>query len=250
MKYKRYDKSFDYSYSFGQFPTIELIKSKKAKILAIICHEKLKINPEIEKILDYCKKNCIEVIYSSKQVEAICGKENCYLVGVFSKFSGKMAQGNHVVLVSPSDSGNLGTIIRTMLGRNIENLAIIENGKKTANEIELTKSNTSVDIFNPKVIRASMGSIFNINIEIFHSFDDYLKKFKNKCYAFCLEGSSPLESLEKPNENFALVFGNEATGLPQNITKKCIPVRIKQSSKIDSFNLAISVAMALYEFTK
>lgn len=250
MKYKRYDKSYDYSYSFGQFPTIELIKSGKAKILAIICHEKLKVSPEIKKILDYCKKNNVEVIRSSKQVEAICGKENCYLVGVFSKFSGKINKGNHVVLVSPSDSGNLGTIIRTMLGRNIENLAIIESGKKTDNEIELSKTNTSVDIFNPKVIRASMGSIFNINIEVFHSFDDYQMRFYNKCYAFCLEGSSPLETLKKTKDNFSLVFGNEATGLPQDITKKCMPVRITQSNKIDSFNLAISVAMALYEFTK
>ena len=176
MKYKRYDKNYTYSYSFGQFPTIELINNGKTKILAVICHEKLKISPEIQKILDYCKKNNVEVIYSSKQVEAICGKENCYLVGVFCKFTSKISKGNHVVLVSPSDSGNLGTIIRTMLGRNIDNLAIIESGKKTDNELELSKSNTSVDVFNPKVIRASMGSIFNINIEIFHSFDDYPEK--------------------------------------------------------------------------
>lgn len=250
MKYKRYDKNYDYSYSFGQFPTIELIKSGKAKILSIICHEKLKLSPEIEKIFDYCKQNGIEVIWSSKQIEAICGKENCYLVGVFSKYNDKIKHGNHIVLVSPSDSGNLGTIIRTMLGRNIENLAIIESGKKTDNEIELSKSNTSVDIFNPKVIRASMGSIFNINIEIFHSFDDYKKRFDNKCFAFCLEGSSPLESIEKTRENFSLVFGNEATGLPSEIVAKCSPVRITQSSKIDSFNLAISVSMAIYEFTK
>ena len=97
--------------------------------------------------------------------------------------------GNHVVLVSPTDSGNLGTIIRTMIGLNINNLAIIENGKDTQNKVELEKSNTSVDIFNPKTIRASMGSIFNINIEYFKNYDEYEIKFKqNTKYAFCLEG--------------------------------------------------------------
>ena len=53
---------------------------------------------------------------------------------------------NHVVLVNPGDMGNMGTIIRTMLGFNYSNLAIIKPG---------------VDVFDPRVIRASMGALFN-----------------------------------------------------------------------------------------
>ena len=261
MKYKRYDKSFEHSYSFGQFPTIELIKSKKAKLISVVCHEKLKENEEVKKILEYCKQNNIEVINSSKQIEIIGGKENCYLVGVFEKYTEKIDDDNHIVLVSPSDSGNLGTIIRTMLGRGITNLAIIENGKKTENKIEMEKSNTSVDIFSPKVIRASMGSIFELKIQIFKNFDDYEKCFGGrKLYAFCLEGSKYLEDIQKLknednskskyNEKFSLIFGNESTGLPTEIIEKCEGIKIKQTDKIDSFNLAISVGMAIFEFTK
>ena len=250
MKFKRYDKKMEYSYTFGQFPTIELIKSGKAKLIALILHEHLTKNDEIEKVIAFAKQNKVEVITSSKQIEALSGKENCYIVGVFEKYSDCLKNGNHVVLVSPSDSGNLGTIIRTMLGLGLENLAIIMQGKKTNNSSELEKTNTSVDIFNPKVIRASMGSIFNINIQVFPTFNDYQQKFKNTCYAFCLEGSTPLKLVEKKKDNFSLVFGNESTGLPSEIIEKCIPVRIEQTNKIDSFNLAISVAIGLYEFSK
>lgn len=250
MKFKRYDKKMNYSYTFGQFPTIELISSGKAKLVALILHEHLTISNEIKRIISYAKLNKIEIITSSKQIEALSGKENCYIVGVFEKYNDIIKSGNHVVLVSPSDSGNLGTIIRTMLGMGLENLAIIMQGKKTSNLTELEKSNTSIDIFNPKVIRASMGSIFKINIQVFPTFKDYQQKFKNTCYAFCLEGSTPLKLVEKKAENFSLVFGNESTGLTSEIIEKCLPVRIEQTNKIDSFNLAISVAIGLYEFTK
>lgn len=251
MKYKKYDKSFEYSYSFGQFPTIELFKNKKSQLLALICHEKLKITDEINEILDYAQKNNIEVIYSTKQVEALASKENCYLIGVFKKFKCNLERNNHVVLVSPQDSGNLGTIIRTMLGLNVNNLAIIENGKNTQNKLELDKSNTSLDVFNPKVIRSSMGSIFNINIEIFKTFDEYLKKYDNNLYAFCLDSATELSKIKlDKDKHFSLVFGNEATGLSKDIIEKCKGVKIEQSNKIDSFNLAISVAIGLYNFLR
>ena len=250
MKYKKYDKSFDYSYTLGQFPTIELIKSKKARIIALICHEKLAMSDEIKSILDYTEKHNIEVIHSTKQVEALSSKDNCYLVGVFEKYHDKLSSGNHIVLVSPQDSGNLGTIIRTMLGLNLTNLAIIENGKNTTNKFELEKSKTSLDIFNPKVIRSSMGSIFGMNIEVFHTFDDYDKAFaSNEKFAFCLDSASFLSNTTcDKSKNFSLVFGNEATGLGKEIYSKCKCVKIEQSSKIDSFNLAISVGIGAYHF--
>lgn len=252
MKYKKYDKNLDYSYTLGQFPTIELINSKKAKLLSLILSDKLIINKQIEEIINYAKNNNVEVITSAKLIQQLSPKDNCYLIGVFSKYKETLNCGNHVVLVSPTDSGNVGTIIRTMLGLNINNLAIIENGKNTNNTIELHKNNTSIDVFNPKVIRASMGSIFSINIEYFENFADYGKKYKNNYYAFCLESQTYLQDfkLEKSNNNFSLVFGNEATGLPKEIIDKCYPIKIRQSNNIDSFNLSISVAMGLYEITK
>ena len=71
-----------------------------------------------------------------------------------------LQEGNHVVLVNPGDMGNMGTIMRTMLGFNYYNLAIIRPG---------------VDVFDPRVLRASMGAMFHLNIEYFDSFEDYGK---------------------------------------------------------------------------
>lgn len=252
MKFKKYDKSSNVSYTFGQFPTLELVESKKAKLIALILHEKLNQTAEIKTLISFAKENGVDVIVSSKQIEILGSKENCYLVGVFEKYTEKIDNGNHIVLVSPSDSGNLGTIIRTMLGRNIKNLAIIKNGKKTDNPLELSKSNTSVDIFNPKVIRASMGSIFKIKVQTFDNFEEYEKTFlNNKKYAFCLEANNYLDNLSvMPKQNFSLIFGNESTGLSEEIIKKCDKIKIAQTEYIDSFNLAISVGMAIFYFTK
>lgn len=252
MKYKKYDKNDDFSYTFGLFPTIELVKSGKAKVLALIFHESIKHSPEFAFLQDYARQNKVEVIVSTKQVEALASKDNCYAVGVFKKYAETLNLGNHVVLVSPQDSGNLGTIIRTMLGMNLTNLAIIENGKNTTNVAELEKTKTSIDVFNPKVIRASMGSIFNINLETFKTFDDYAKKYpQNDYYAFCLGVSTTLSQIEHgKNRPFSLVFGNEATGLSSDVITKCKAVKIEQSNKIDSFNLAISVGIAMYEFSQ
>lgn len=81
---------------------------------------------------------------------------------------------NHVVLVNPGDMGNMGTIIRTMLGFNYSNLTIIKPG---------------VDVFDPRVIRASMGALFNINFEYFDSFSEYLDKYpKRNIYSLMLKG--------------------------------------------------------------
>ncbi len=84
---------------------------------------------------------------------------------------------NHIVLVNPSNSGNLGTIIRSMVGFGIYDLAIIK---------------PAVDIFDLKTIRASMGAIFNIRFSYFDSFSDYSKEYKNNYYPFMLQAKEKL----------------------------------------------------------
>ena len=60
--------------------------------------------------------------------------------------------------MNPSDMGNMGTIIRTGIGFGIRNLAIVE---------------PAVDVFNPRVVRASMGSLFQMNFRYYDSFETY-----------------------------------------------------------------------------
>ena len=175
----------------------------------------------------------IEIKYDDKTINKIADKENCFVVGVFKKFVGKNASDKHIVLVNPSDMGNMGTIMRTMLGFDFKNLIIVK---------------PAVDIFNPKVVRASMGAIFSLNVVEYESVEDYLKSNNNKKYFFMLNGKKQLGKFENSHEKYDLVFGNEASGLPEHLLTHDESVVIAHSKNIDSLNLPISVAMAIYDF--
>lgn len=229
----KYKKEMPISYTFGIFPTFELLKHKTAYVQKVMIHEKLNITPEIQNMIEFCKQHNIMVEFCTKQIEKIVDKESTMVVGVFSKFETVLERGaNHVVLVNPSDMGNLGTIMRTALGFYVKNIAIIA---------------PCVDIFNPKAIRASMGAVFSLNVQIFDSFDEYLAQHgDNHMYPFMLKGEKSLQSLGKFDAPYSLIFGNEGSGLDDSFLSIGTSVVIKHSPAIDSLNLAISVALALY----
>ena len=179
----KHDKDSNISYTLGTTLTLELLNKKIDKAKRIYIHSKQDNNDTLNKILDICKSNNIEVIYSDKTINKLSDKENCYIVGEFEKYDSNINYNeNSICLVNPSNAGNLGTIIRTCAGFNIKNLIIIE---------------PAVDIFNPKVVRASMGAIFNINFKFFKSFDDYKKNTNNNMYPFMLKGSTSLSKIDK-----------------------------------------------------
>lgn len=232
---KKYKKDFDYSYAFGSFPTIELLKNKPERVLKICVRQKSLESAGFEEIDSLAKKHNIEILVSDKSINRISSAENIYSVGVFTKYeSGLNADENHLVLHNPDDMGNLGTILRTMLGFGITNIALIK---------------PAVDIFDPKVIRSSMGAVFQINFEYFDSFDEYKAKYKNIIYPFVLEGKNILGkvNLQTP---YSLVFGNEGSGLPKEFNDLETSITIDHGNKIDSLNLSISVGISLYEASK
>lgn len=236
MEYKKYSKESTYSYSFGAFPTYELLRNKNISVDSIILHEKLEKSEDLENILKLAKSRNIKIVTNGKLIEKLSGKGNIYIVGVFKKYKINIDNSkNQVLLVNPSDMGNLGTIIRVMLGFDYTNLAIIK---------------PCIDIFDPKVIRASMGAIFNMNIELFDSIEDYLKANTNEKYPFMLKGKTYLQKIKEKKSPHTLIFGNEATGLNDKYLTIGTPIKINHSTNIDSLNLSMSVGIALYEFNK
>ena len=232
---KKYKKSDTESYTLGTTLTLELLNKKIEYVKRIYIHEKLEKNDTYYKIVDICKKNNIEIIESDKTINTLSDKENCYVIGVFEKFNTKLDNdSNHVVLVNPSNMGNLGTIIRSSVGFGINNLIIIK---------------PAVDIFDPKVIRSSMGAIFNLNFQYFDSFEDYSKIYKREYYPFMLKAKTKLNEVEKKYP-CSLIFGAEATGLNDSYLEVGTPIIIKHKNIIDSLNLDNAVSIALYEFTK
>lgn len=233
---KKYKKSDLESYTLGTTLTLELLNKKIEYVKRVYVHSKVIKNATYEKIVCICKNNNIEIIESDKTINLLSDKENCYVIGVFEKFDSNInIQDNHIVLVNPSNMGNLGTIIRSSVGFGIDNLVIIK---------------PAADIFDPKVIRSSMGAIFNLNFQYYETFSEYYKEMKNRLYyPFMLKASTNLSKIQK-EEPFSLIFGNEATGLNDSYLEVGTPVIIKHTNKIDSLNLDNVVSIALYEFTK
>lgn len=230
--YKRYRKEDPVSYALGITLTFELLKYREAEVSRIFIHSAMKPGETLDKLLSSCQEKNIEVVYTDKIFHILSQKENCYVIGEFQKFSGHLqSDHSHIVLVNPSNSGNMGTIMRSALGFGMEQMAIIR---------------PAVDAFDPKVVRASMGAIFSTEFVYFDSFAEYQEQFgERELYPFMLDGATPLQEI-RPKGVFSLIFGNEATGLPAEFSAVGTPVVIPHSDRIDSLNLPIAASIAMY----
>ncbi|MBQ8165324.1 MAG: TrmH family RNA methyltransferase [Clostridia bacterium] len=240
MRLKPYRKDFTYSYSCGVFPTIELLTSCPDDVIKLIITEKGLSNSGVQKLITIAEQKGIPYTVDSKTAERLYPKENSYAIGAFNKYTCSLCPDkNHIVLVNPSDKGNLGTIIRTLTAFGIEDIAIIS---------------PAADIYDPKVIRASMGAVFKIRFQMFDSFDAYRKFLQDTVersyFPFMLNGQ-PLETAKKPQSGvFSLIFGNEASGLDDSFLSIGTPVRIMHLDTVDSLNLTIAAAIGIYNFTQ
>ncbi len=234
MDIRPYKKDLFYSYALGAFPTLELLKHHPDEAMKIYIHSSFQNQEVLNRINEY-RGRC-EIEFNDRMIGKLSQKENCYVIGVFRKYVTPLKNDHHVVLVNPSNMGNLGTILRSAIGFRIENIAIIRPG---------------VDLFDPKVIRASMGAVFSCNIAYFSSYSDYLSAFPDhRIYTFMLQAKRELQRAEFERKRFcSLVFGNESSGLdPSFLDENSLIIR--HSEAIDSLNLPISVAIGLYEFRK
>ena len=163
-------------------------------------------------------------------------KDNCYAALVFEKFDSDLDPAAcHAVLCQISDSGNLGTAMRSLLGFGIRDVALIR---------------PCVDVFEPHALRASMGAFYKLRVHTYDRFDDYRAAHPDRpLFPFMLDGAIPLnEAARGASKPFSLVFGNEQTGLPPEFAQLGQSVMIPQSSEIDSLNLAVAVSVGSYVF--
>jgi len=228
-----YKKDLDYSYALGAFGTFELLASHPELITQVIVHSEYKDKNRLQAA---CNKTAVSLVQNDRIFKRLSQKENCLVIAQFLKYACQLSDTKpHVVLVNPSDMGNLGTIIRTLVGIGIVDLAIIT---------------PAADYWNPKVIRASMGAIFRLHIETFASFAEYQKRNSSHIiYPFMLDGDIQLGiNSIKHGKPYSLVFGNEATGLPEHFRDLGLSVQIPQSDMVDSLNLAVSVGIGAFWF--
>ncbi|MCI8850136.1 MAG: RNA methyltransferase [Erysipelotrichaceae bacterium] len=139
-----------------------------------------------------------------------------------------------IVLDGVQDPGNLGTIIRNAIAFDYQALLL---------------SNDCADIYNEKVIRATQGALFHLPIlrcELMKSLVE-LKKAQITIYATALRESVPMQSI-RPEPKHALIFGNEGTGIKNEILQLC-DYRIKiEMAAFESLNVAVASGICMYYF--
>ncbi len=134
----------------------------------------------------------------------------------------------NLFLSSLQDPGNMGTFIRTADWFEIKNIFCSIN---------------CAEIYNPKVVQASMGSIFRINVKYVDEIH-FLKNTKMKKYAAVLNGNS-IDDIKFPDEGL-LVIGNESKGLDKHIIDMCDEkITIPKYGKAESLNAAVAGAIIM-----
>ena len=192
-----------------------------------------------EEIMTELKKIALAEDVRLANISAL-GAVGDFTVGVFRTAEQRLdPEKPHVMLVNPSNMGNVGTILRTCLAFGIHDVAVVAPG---------------VDWFNPKVVRASMGALFSLRIAMYDSFEEYVSFASGvgrEYFPFMLNGGAEVTpaSCHKP-DLYTLIFGNEATGLPAEYAEIGTVIKIPQSGEVDSLNLTIAVGIGLYSFSE
>lgn len=160
------------------------------------------------------------------------------ILGICTKEEATTIKGNRLLILDDiQDPGNLGTIIRSAVAFNIDTLIL---------------SNSTVDLYNSKVIRASQGLIFHINIVI-TNLDDVIPRLKNDGYEILgtkVTNGKSLKSIEK-KKKFAIIMGNEGNGVSSRILSLCDEyLYIDMNKNCESLNVGVATSIILYELDK
>ena len=156
------------------------------------------------------------------------------MIGVCKKKEETELGDRVLVLDNIQDPGNLGTIIRSACAFNVDTIVISDN---------------SVDLYNPKVVRATQGMLFNINIirKDLASFIPLLKYSEYKIYGTDVDGGVNVKSLKEYGK-LCVIMGNEGKGVSDNIKKLCDKhIYISMNEKCESLNVGVAASIILYE---
>lgn len=143
--------------------------------------------------------------------------------------------GNRVLILEDiQDPGNLGTIIRSAVAFNIDSIIL---------------SPKTVDLYNSKVIRATQGMIFGLNI-ITRELTSIIRVLKEDNYLVLgtnVRNGVDIKDVNIPDK-FALIIGNEGNGMSNEISSLCDKnIYIKINERVESLNAAVAASILLYE---
>lgn len=146
--------------------------------------------------------------------------------------------GSYLALENLQDPGNLGMILRTAEAMGIDGVIL---------------SSGCVDIYSPKVVRASMGAVFRIKFAASVDLISVLSGLKSEghnVYAAVAHGGEDIRTLELKNGAVA-VIGNEGNGLTDDCADICnAKLTVRMGGRAESLNAAAAATVILWEMTK
>ena len=235
-KLEPYSRKLPYSYALGLFPSLQLMEEQPERAMRLLLHPEGIGSEGVEKLRALCAERGVREELAERVLRRESRKDNCFAALVFEKFESELDPAAcHAVLCQISDSGNLGTAMRSLLAFGIRDVALIR---------------PCVDVFEPHALRASMGAFYKLRVHTYDRFEDYRAAHpERKLYTFMLDGAIPLNAAARDAQPpFSLVFGNEQTGLPPEFAQLGQSVMIPQSPDVDSLNLAVAVSVGSYVF--
>lgn len=180
-------------------------------------------------------------VYSarSKQFNQICNTKSPQDILAVARIKEQNADFSEqfIALDGVNDPGNLGTIIRTADWFGFKHIIL---------------SGNSVDKYNAKTVRASMGSLFRVKVTTVEDLAAFLKdRYENfDIYAATLSAKTYMQSIQ-PTGKFGLVFGSEAHGISANVLNVSTEeFKIEGKGEAESLNVAISLGVACCYFSK
>ena len=158
------------------------------------------------------------------------------VIGVCKKFN-PLSYGNRLVLLDGiQDPGNLGTIIRSAMSFNVDTIIL---------------SDTSVDLYNDKVIRSSEGMIFNIDV-LRKNLNDFIQELKTNNYTIYttnVNGGTPIRDVAF-EKKCAIIIGQEGKGVSSIGNLADYSLYIPMNKKCESLNASVAASIIMYEVSK
>lgn len=239
LKDKKY-RDLENSYIIEGLKLVKEAISEKIDIQQIvICEEN---NSEIDKetLYEIAKYNLIYV--TRKIFETLTDVKNPQgIMAVVKKNKSNLdidySEEIILALDNLQDPGNLGTILRTLDSANLKQLIISKN---------------SVDCYNPKVVRSTMGAIFRVNIiEVDNLKQELINAKKNnfKIMVTSLDAKNNIYNTDFSKK--IIVIGNEANGVSKEIQDLADEkVKIPMLGKTESLNASVAASIMIYEYVR
>lgn len=185
---------------------------------------------------DFCyETNIKHIIVSSEVMKKLSDNPSIPKIMAVVNKKESTISGNKILLLDRlQDPGNLGTIIRSAVAFNFDTIIL---------------SNDTVDLYNSKVLRSTQGMLFNINI-LRQDLTNVINELKNNNYTIYgtkVDNGYDVKEINNTNK-FALIIGNEGTGISDNILKQCDKyLYIKMNNNCESLNAGVAASILMYE---